>query len=144
MGRSISCRCKFVGVSKLYTYLFGFVILTQVTSNCSSTYRLYNLSQTVYVFENELNSLKNIIRNIENKIRLEAAVRNGLLLRYINSDYLSVSITSDPPAIIKVPTNTFQLMGSFRIMNARKIVITTLILSIGATFDASPSCSALK
>ena len=51
---------------------------------------------------------------------------------------------SEPPAIQKPPSNTFQLKGSFRIKIDNKIVNTTLNLSIGATLEASPICNALK
>lgn len=39
---------------------------------------------------------------------------------------------------------TFKLTGSFNRIKERKMVMTTLNLSIGATRDTSPLCNALK
>ena len=49
-----------------------------------------------------------------------------------------------PAVIIKAPTMTFAFIGSFKNMNDRQMVITTLSLSMGATRDTSPSCKVLK
>ena len=53
-------------------------------------------------------------------------------------------MTSEPAAISEPPRITFQLGCSPRITMPSTIVIATLSLSIGATLEASPVCSALK
>lgn len=50
-----------------------------------------------------------------------------------------VSSTRLPPAIMMPPAMTRQLTGSFRTRNDRRMVMTTLSLSIGATKETSPA-----
>ena len=62
------------------------------------------------------------------------------LLKPLHSYY---SIMQSVPAAIRMPPITpLTVTVSCRTTNARIIVITTLSLSIGTTFDASPICSA--
>lgn len=49
-----------------------------------------------------------------------------------------------PAEINNAPRMTFNVTGSFNIIKESIIVITTLSLSIGATCDTFPFCSALK
>lgn len=49
-----------------------------------------------------------------------------------------------PAVMSKAPMITLMLTGSFRRKKARRMVMTTLSLSIGATREASPVCIALK
>lgn len=53
------------------------------------------------------------------------------------------TITNVPVAIKTQPINDFAVNCSCKNTNARTRVITTLNLSIGTTFDASPICNAL-
>lgn len=55
-----------------------------------------------------------------------------------------ISMTMLPQVISRAPRITRGLAGSFRNRNARQMVITTLSLSMGATRETSPVCSALK
>ena len=49
-----------------------------------------------------------------------------------------------PVAIKHPPITTFNVTSSFKKINESIMVITTLSLSIGATFETSPICIALK
>lgn len=54
------------------------------------------------------------------------------------------NITMQPAVINSTPMTTFTLTGSFSNRKESRMVMTTLSLSIGATRDTSPVCSALK
>lgn len=49
-----------------------------------------------------------------------------------------------PQVINKAPATTLGLTSSFRNKKERKMVMTTLSLSTGATRETSPVCNALK
>ena len=52
------------------------------------------------------------------------------------------TITSVPTVMSAAPMSDLVVNGSCRKMNASASVMMTLSLSIGTTFEASPSCSA--
>ena len=54
------------------------------------------------------------------------------------------NIRREPAVMRRAPMITFGLAGSFRRMKARRMVMTTLSLSIGAIRETSPVCNALK
>ena len=68
----------------------------------------------------------------------------------LNKTQLKIQITKPYKTIINVPAvinmqpiNDFAVNSSCKNTKAKTNVITTLNLSIGTTFDASPTCKAL-
>lgn len=54
------------------------------------------------------------------------------------------SIRNTPPEMSSEPISTRRVTFSWRKINAKRMVMTMLSLSIGATRDTSPNCNALK